>query len=206
MQDGARVVGTTTGVLRFRAPARFWVQGQLRRYRPAAGDAIVARVVSKSVDSYRTDFGGSAAGLLPVLAFDGASKRNKPDLAVGALVYCRVAVVDRHLEPELSCQVVSGPKKDWMTGEALFGELNGGTIVEVSPSYARRLLAPDHPLLEALGRTVPFEIAVGVNGVVWLRTASVSDTILVSNAVRNGEFLSPAEQRALVRRALSVRG
>ncbi len=45
----------------------------------------------------------STPGLLPHLAFDGATKRNKPNLSVGALVYCRVAVANKDMDSELSC-------------------------------------------------------------------------------------------------------
>jgi exosome complex component RRP40 len=86
----------------------------------------------------------SGAAMLPALAFDGATKRNKPSLAVGALVFARVAVADRDMEPELTCAVsTAGPssqfaKKDWVTGQGVYGELKGGTVVQVSMVYARR--------------------------------------------------------------------
>ena len=85
--------------------------------------------------------------MLPALAFDGATKRNKPSLAVGALVFARVVAADRDLEAELTCQVsttASGAegghfaKKDWVTGQSVYGELKGGTVVKASMLHARR--------------------------------------------------------------------
>ncbi len=82
-----------------------------------------------------------------MLAFDGATKRNKPTLLVGALVFARVVSADRDLEPELTCQVsatASGPdgghfaKKDWVTGQSVYGELKGGTVVKATMLHARR--------------------------------------------------------------------
>ncbi len=84
--------------------------------------------------------------VLPVLAFDGATKRNKPTLAVGALVFARVVAADRDLEPELTCQVASSgdastghfAKKDWVTGQSVYGELKGGSVVKATMLYCRR--------------------------------------------------------------------
>ena len=42
--------------------------------------------------------------LLPVLAFDGASKRNRPNLQIGSLVYARITQVEAGLDPELTCE------------------------------------------------------------------------------------------------------
>ena len=67
--------------------------------------------------------------MLPALAFPGATKRNRPNLQVGALVYCRVAGARADTEPELSCVATRGLKRDWMTGQATFGPLRGGATV-----------------------------------------------------------------------------
>lgn len=70
------------------------------------------------------------------MAFEGATKRNKPNIAVGALVYARVVVANKHMEPELSC---TSPhfKKEWVTGQSLFGELVNGYSFRVSLRLAR---------------------------------------------------------------------
>jgi exosome complex RNA-binding protein Rrp4 len=129
---------TKAGVLRFRAPNRFWVEAVAKRYVPAAGDAVVGTVTDKKADSYVIDIRGTTLATLPELAFDGASRRNKPELPIGTLVYARVASVDRHTDAELSCTVTEGPKRDWVTGESLYGELRGGTCVSVDTCTARR--------------------------------------------------------------------
>ena len=104
---------------------------------------------------------GPRKATLNVLAFDGASKRNKPDLAVGALVYARVESTDKDLEAELTCKAPEGSanKKDWVSGEAEYGELKGGgTTLRCSLGLSRSLMADDCPVLTALGSAVPFEI------------------------------------------------
>ena len=56
-----------------------------------------------------------------------------------------------------------------------------------------RLLAPDSPVLTSLGSHLPFECAVGLNGRVWLNSASDAHTVLLSNAVLNAQFLAPKQ-------------
>lgn len=55
-------------------------------------------------------------------------------------------------------------RKDWVTGLGVFGELSGGYCFDVSPALARRLHREETSVLFALGRHLPFESAVGVNG------------------------------------------
>ncbi len=98
------VLATRSGVLSHKAPARFFVLANHRRYFPAVGDAVVGVVTDRNAEAYRVRLHGTTAALLPVLAFDGATKRNKPTLAIGALVFARVAAVSKHLDVELTCQ------------------------------------------------------------------------------------------------------
>ena len=117
-------------MLAHRAPDRFFVLSAQRRYAPAVGDTVVGVVADRAGGaeaSYKVRLHGTGVARLPELAFDGASKRNKPALAVGSVVFARVAAVGAHVDAELSCCVQSGPRRDWMTGQALFGELRGGT-------------------------------------------------------------------------------
>ncbi len=80
---------------------------------------------------------------LSALAFDGATKRNKPNLNVGALVFARVESIDPDVDPELTCKASEsgasgGQKKDWVTGQGMYGELKHGTVVQVPLMYCRR--------------------------------------------------------------------
>jgi exosome complex component RRP40 len=67
---------------------------------------------------------------------------------------------------------------------------------------ARRLLDPDCAVLAALGGVVPFELAVGANGLVWVQAASTKHTVAVTNTILRCESLSDAEAQALVRAVL----
>lgn len=57
-------------------------------------------------------------------------------------------------------------------------------------------------VLEELGRALPFEVAVGRNGRVWVDSEEPKVTLCVGRCIQQGEFLTGKEQRALVREAL----
>ena len=102
--SGDSISASKSGLLVHRKPNRFFVQTACRRYIPATGDVVVGIVSDRNADFYRVQLHATSAAILPVLAFDGATKRNKPSLLVGAVVFARVAKCSRHMEPELSCQ------------------------------------------------------------------------------------------------------
>jgi len=163
---------------------------------------VIGIVMDKRGEDFRVDIRAPSPGILPSLAFEGATKRGRPKLEVGTLVYCRVALANRDMEPELSC-ISSTYKKGWMTGQAVFGELTGGHMIETSIGYARSLLLPDNHVVSALGKYLAYEVAVGTNGRVWVKSGSVAKTILVANAIRNAEHLSPEKTDHMVAQLVS---
>jgi exosome complex component RRP40 len=199
LQRGERISAVTAGVLSWRHPNRFFVLSNHKRYVPAVGDTVVGVVTDRMAESYSVRLHGTAMAQLPHLAFDGATQRHKPELRPGALVFARVASKSPFLDPELSCTVLSGPRKEWATGQAVFGELKGGTLVHVSTGLARRLLDPACALLSTLGAAVPFEAAVGLNGLVWIQAGSSAHTAAVCAAIAQAEALNEEQCEALAR-------
>lgn len=83
--------------------------------------------------------------------------------------------------------------------------MKGGNTVECSTGLARKLLgSPPAPVLAALGASVKYEIAIGINGRLWVNADNVVTTILVTNAITNSEFLSPAQTEMMVKRLAAV--
>ena len=115
-RQGGALLAARVGYVRWDAQSSILsVDSAHRRYVPAVGDHVVGLFVNKHAEEYRVDVGGAAAATLPCLAFDGASKRNRPNLAVGMLVYARVRVASKHMDPELSCHAPPGvAAKDWV--------------------------------------------------------------------------------------------
>ena len=84
--------------------------------------------MERHAEEYRVNIRACTTAILPSLAFDGASKRNKPDLKVGDVIYARVVLARRDVEPRLTCCAREGQRKrDWVTGESVYGQLKTGT-------------------------------------------------------------------------------
>ena len=52
------------------------------QYVPMKGDRVMGVITKTSGKSYRVDIGSAVSASLPELAFEGATKRNKPNLQV----------------------------------------------------------------------------------------------------------------------------
>lgn len=114
-------------------------------------------------------------------------------------MYARVEAACRDMDPTLSCV-------DASTGKAAgFGPLTGGMTFEVGSPQARELLGqPPPPALAALGAALQFELAVGLNGAVWVDSPSPAVSVLVANALPATEGLPPAAALAHVQRLLAA--
>jgi len=198
----AHGVATAAGVLR-RTDSEVMVENLRKRYIPREGDFVVGIVTHRSSEIYRVDIRAPCTALLPSLAFNAATRRNKPAIEVGALVYARVAAAHPDLETELSC-VDPESKKSWNTGEILLGELRGGTTFEVALSATQRLIASDCFVLDRLGQDFAFQICVGDNGRVWLAAASLRETVLLVQAIRRSFGMTDVQVEATVTRMVEV--
>jgi len=66
--------------------SRFLVFTYLFQYIPAAQESVIGVVVGKSgAEGFRVDIGGPHNANLDALAFEGATKRNRPNLKVGPI-------------------------------------------------------------------------------------------------------------------------
>ncbi|XP_063939162.1 uncharacterized protein LOC108197706 isoform X2 [Daucus carota subsp. sativus] len=176
-QDCDSITAMKAGMLRFSKPNKYWVESSLKR-------------------NFLIDIKGPALAFLPVLAFEGGTRRNIPKFEVGTLIYVRVVKANIGMNPELSCMDASGKAAE-------FGPLKDGYMFESSTGLSRMLLSsPTCPVLEALGKKLSFEIAVGLNGRAWVNAASPSTVILVSNAIMNSETLTGVQQKLMVDKLL----
>eukprot|EP00603_Paraphysomonas_imperforata_P013059 CAMPEP_0114459496 /NCGR_PEP_ID=MMETSP0104-20121206/5239_1 /TAXON_ID=37642 ORGANISM="Paraphysomonas imperforata, Strain PA2" /NCGR_SAMPLE_ID=MMETSP0104 /ASSEMBLY_ACC=CAM_ASM_000202 /LENGTH=209 /DNA_ID=CAMNT_0001632137 /DNA_START=168 /DNA_END=797 /DNA_ORIENTATION=- len=167
-------------------------------YVPKIGDQVVGIIEDKGGDFYKVNILSGSTALLNRLAFEGASKRNKPEYKVGDVVYCKVKLAHKHLDTELTCISSSGVKKGWSSGEAIYGELMEGLTVRVRPLQAKKLLKPDCTVLNVLGRHLAFEVAIGMNGMLWVQATDVEDCIIIRNAIINSLELDAFQTEAMV--------
>jgi exosome complex component RRP40 len=108
------------------------------------------------------------------------------------------------MDPELSCEAAGhASRKDWMTGLSTFGELKGGTMARCSLMHARSLIKPGSLVLNELGGSIPFEIAIGANGVFWVNSASPEHTVAIVGAVKCSETMDGAQTKSMVREIIN---
>ncbi|KCV71863.1 hypothetical protein H696_01275 [Fonticula alba] len=162
------------------APKSLWVESHSRRYLPAENESVIGVIVDRAGETYRVDIGAPTLASLPLMAFEGATKKVHPDLKPGAVIYTRISMAYRDLDPpELDCRQADG-----LGGH--YGALPvDGPIYcfNVPIAAARRLRAPcpagntrppardRQPLsvLDIMRTHFHFEDCVGDNGVVWIR-------------------------------------
>ncbi|KAF2675343.1 exosome complex exonuclease RRP40, partial [Microthyrium microscopicum] len=138
------------------------------RYIPRLNDPIILTIHHSSTDIYHAVITPhTPLAILPQLAFEGASRKTRPQLTSGDLVYARVSAAPAGSLDSVELECVSAT-----TGRADgLGPLKGGMVWDVSQATARRLLLGEKGgcvVLSELGKRAAFEVAVGRNGRVWV--------------------------------------
>lgn len=172
-----------------------YIEHESKRYIPAVGDYVIGTILGQYSDSYKVSLSSfSSSVTLSYMAFPNASKKNKPTLKVGDLVYARVCTAEKELEAEIECM-------DSTTGQnAGFGLLEGGIVVDVTLGYARHLLFDeDFPLFKILARYTQFETAIGVNGKVWLKCEEAKNTLACYRSIINCQKVPVAKYKSVIK-------
>ncbi|XP_026187119.1 exosome complex component RRP40 [Mastacembelus armatus] len=193
-RSGDRVLVCKSGVLRHKQPNMFWVDSQQRRYVPTKGESVIGIVTVKSGDVFKVDFGGSEQASLSYLAFEGATKRNRPNVQVGDLVFAQFLIANKDMEPELVCIDSSGRAN----GMGVLG--GGGLLFRVSLGLVRRLLAPHSEVRSDLEKLFPCELVVGMNGRLWVRSSSIQQTLIIANLLQSCDTMTAPQRQELFRR------
>lgn len=143
-----------------------YIDSMSKRYIPKTNDYVIGIITGTIGESYKVslqDFSNSV--LLSMMAFPNASRKNRPNLKTGQVVYARVSQDIPEIDVELECI-------DPTTGkEGGFGLLDeSGYVFDVNLNFANELLFnPDSIYLEKLSTKCKFEIAIGINGKVWIK-------------------------------------
>ncbi|XP_030622567.1 exosome complex component RRP40 [Chanos chanos] len=193
-RNGDEVLVCKSGILRHKQPNLYWIDSQQKRYVPAKGESVIGIVTAKSGDIFKVDVGGSEQASLSYLAFEGATKRNRPNVQVGDLVYAQFIIANKDMEPELVCIDSNGKAN----GMGVFGA--DGFLFKVSLGLVRRLLAPQSEIVKDLEKLFPSEIVVGMNGCVWVKAKTVQQTLIVANLIESCENMTAQQRQALFKR------
>jgi exosome complex component RRP40 len=179
-----------------------WIDSNSGRYLPTAGDLVIATVQNAGGETFNcTLTPNTPHATLPVLAFEGATRKTRPVLVPNSLVYARVVNAGKESSPELTCV-------DQTTGNSEgLGPLKGGTLFKISLGMARRLLLKSKgeiTILDHIGTKVGFEITVGRNGLVHVDGGNVKTILAVGRALQevDEQALGEKGQKKLAERIL----
>lgn len=182
---------TKSGMLCKRKPNIYYVDSYQKRYIPAKNDSVVGVVQSKTLDFFWVDINASEPAALSYLAFEGATKKNRPEINVGDLVYCKVVLANPDLEPELVCVDSNGKK-------GRLGQLSDGFMFPCSINLVRKILNENCQLLHLLSKETPYEFAAGINGRIWINSKSIKTCILLRDTMLKAEHTPYNEMKKLV--------
>ena len=198
IEKSNEVYAVNTGTLQYSPPSTYWIDSNSKIYIPNLGDQIVGIIEDKGSDFYKVNIFSGSIAMLPRLAFEGASKRNKPELKRGDFIYGKVILANKEFDTELTCVSSFGTKKEWSSGETIYGELKDGVTIKVSILKARSMLLPDNVVLTTLGKYFAYEVAIGMNGLIWIKSKEILHTVVIRNAILNSEFLNDIQSEAMV--------
>ncbi|XP_063992702.1 exosome complex component RRP40 [Diachasmimorpha longicaudata] len=181
-REGETIYACKAGILKKRSPSIYYIDSYQRRYIPSRGETVVGIVTQKAGDIFKVDIGASDQASLSYLAFEGASKRNRPDVQIGDIVYAKLLIASKDMESELVCVDSHGKK-------GKLGVLGPkGMLLSCSLNLVRKLLREDSPFFRAFGMEQPYELAVGMNGRVWINAKTVRETVALANGILAAEF------------------
>lgn len=185
--DG-KVVACKADILKQKSTNLFWVDAPQKRYIPCKGETVIGVIVQKAGDIFRVDIGAHEPAALSYTSFEGATKNNRPNVNVGDLVFAKLLTAHKDFESELICMDSIGKKQR-------LGTLSGGFLFNCGISLSRKLRNSDYPLIDLIQRNIqiPFEIVVGMNGRIWVKTTRERDAIAVANAILAAQYTDPAD-------------
>ncbi|KAM8801210.1 exosome complex component RRP40 [Rhynchonycteris naso] len=195
-RSGDRLLVTKCGRLRHKEHGGgvYWVDSQQKRYVPVKGDHVIGIVTAKSGDIFKVDVGGSEPASLSYLAFEGATKRNRPNVQVGDLIYGQFVVANKDMEPEMVCIDSCGRAN----GMGVIGQ--DGLLFKVTLGLIRKLLAPDCEILQEVGKLYPLEIVFGMNGRIWVKAKTIQQTLILANILEACEHMTSDQRKQIFSR------
>ena len=146
-------------------------------YKPSVGDVVLGTIISKSAEVYKIDIKSYAYGLLGASDFEGATKKTKPNLKIGDLIFTRVLKINKFDVPLLTC--LSEVSKNWASGEAFFGPVLSGHIFNVPLKHISIFLSCSEGLIKRISDGVDFEHTFGMNGLIWINASEVKSILKI---------------------------
>lgn len=119
LNSNNEIRATLGGSLYSKQNSSYWIESNKRFYEPVINDQIIGIIEERAGDYYKVNISSSSIALLNRLSFEGATKRNRPELKHGDVIYTRVLSCHKHLDTELTCIASSSSRRDWSSGECV---------------------------------------------------------------------------------------
>lgn len=171
------------------------VETSSKNYSPNVGDLVIGTIQGTFGEFFKVALNNfKTPAILSYMAFENATKKNRPNLKNGALVYAKVSAYDPNVDIELECYNSTSGKAEG------FGELNGGNLVNVDLAFARFLLFNEsNEVLIKLSKRCEFEIAIGVNGKIWIKTGEIRTTLACCEYINRAQHVKQLELDQLLK-------
>lgn len=168
-----------------------------RYYSPKVNDFVIGTIVQKTSEFYKLDIGTYTYAMLNSKDFEGATKKTKPNLNLGDAVFSRVLKTNKYDTPILSC-ISDFENKTWSSGESFFGNLKSGNIFDFPKIQAWRFYSDEFYAVNRLTDVVQFEIAVGMNGRIWINSDTNENIFNIYKVLMKSLTLSKDEIEKLI--------
>ena len=147
-------------------------------YSPRLDDFVIGTITQKTGELYRVDIGTYTNAILLTTEFEGATKKTKPNLNVGDVVFARVNRINKFDAPMISC-ISQINSKNWTSGETFFGNLKDGNLFTFPKNSAWEFYKEDNFIVKRMSDVMQFEFAVGMNGKIWINSESVQNILQI---------------------------
>ncbi|OAF68674.1 Ribosomal RNA-processing protein 40, partial [Intoshia linei] len=156
-----------------------WIDSNKKKYTPTVGEFVIGIIVSVKSESYIVDINANKIALLSKLDFEGATKKTRPMLKRGDLVYAVIILAADHVDPEISCIHESGRHY------GLDQLSNTGYLMRTSLFFCREILHKRSKILEDIGSICQFEASIGMNGRIWIQSNSEEESYCIMQFLKS---------------------
>ena len=166
-------------------------------YSPKEDDIVIGIITQKSFEMYKVNILASKEASLNSIDFQGATKKTKPNLNVGDVVFAKVEKENKYSNVTLTCKSTTNSKV-WSSGESTYGELKGGKLFEYNRYLCLKLL-DNKDFIKRLRECVQnLKIKIGYNGRIWINAENICDIPKVFRAIKEGLNLSHDDKEVLL--------
>ena len=165
-------------------------------------DRVIGIIINKKMDSYELDIKSCKKALLNNLAFEGATKKSKPNLLNGDLIFCRVEKETTYMTTILTCTSNTN-KKEWSSGESLFGQLKNGLEINI-PLFFAYYLSRNTLFFDQIKQRITIEVVIGINGILWIKTKNNKNMLLLESFFNQAPHININSALELLKQKMEI--